>query len=99
VLIRVHPWLPSLLLGQVQRTWLDPANGGRIMPTDTPSANPPPGRAAALDTAALETLVGRVIDEFTERLQRGESPDPEEYVRLLSVAQKKHWVRLRGTGL
>src|SRR5437868_4619398 len=51
------------------------------MPTDTPSADPPPGPDPALDTAALETLVGRVADEFTERVRRGESPDPEEYVR------------------
>jgi serine/threonine protein kinase len=29
----------------------------------------------------LESLVGHVADEFTERLNRGEQPDPEEYAR------------------
>jgi serine/threonine protein kinase/Flp pilus assembly protein TadD len=32
-----------------------------------------------LDSAALERLVGRVADEFTERLNRGERPDVAEY--------------------
>jgi serine/threonine protein kinase/WD40 repeat protein len=31
--------------------------------------------------AALESLVGRVADEFTERLRHGERPDVEEYAR------------------
>jgi serine/threonine protein kinase/Flp pilus assembly protein TadD len=30
---------------------------------------------------ALESLVGRVADEFTDRLRRGERPDVEEYAR------------------
>jgi WD40 repeat protein/serine/threonine protein kinase len=34
-----------------------------------------------LDPSALEALVGRVAGEFTERLQRGEPVDVEEYVR------------------
>jgi serine/threonine protein kinase/WD40 repeat protein/tetratricopeptide (TPR) repeat protein len=34
-----------------------------------------------LDSAALERLVGQVADEFTERLNRGERPDIEEYTR------------------
>jgi serine/threonine protein kinase/Tfp pilus assembly protein PilF len=32
-------------------------------------------------TAPTEELVGRVADEFTQRLNRGERPDPEEYAR------------------
>jgi serine/threonine protein kinase/Tfp pilus assembly protein PilF len=31
--------------------------------------------------AALEALLGRVADEFTERLNRGEQPDIEDYAR------------------
>jgi eukaryotic-like serine/threonine-protein kinase len=34
-----------------------------------------------LDSAAVEGLVGRVADEFTERLNRGERPEVEEYAR------------------
>jgi WD40 repeat protein/serine/threonine protein kinase len=30
---------------------------------------------------ALESLVGRIADEFTERLKRGEQPDVEEYAQ------------------
>ncbi len=33
------------------------------------------------ETASVEALVGRVADEFTERLNRGEKPDAEEYAR------------------
>jgi serine/threonine protein kinase len=32
-------------------------------------------------SASLESLVGQVADEFTERLNRGERPDVEEYAR------------------
>src|SRR5262245_54596371 len=31
--------------------------------------------------AGVEELVGRVADEFTQRLQRGEDPDVEEYAQ------------------
>jgi eukaryotic-like serine/threonine-protein kinase len=31
------------------------------------------------DAAAVESLVGRIADEFTQRLNRGESPDVAEY--------------------
>jgi serine/threonine protein kinase len=34
-----------------------------------------------LDDEALESLVGRVADEFTDRVNRGEAPDVEEYAR------------------
>jgi len=34
-----------------------------------------------LDDDALAELLGRLADEFTERLQRGEQPDVEEYAR------------------
>jgi serine/threonine protein kinase len=34
-----------------------------------------------MDKTALEALVGRVADEFTARLNRGEQPDVEEYVQ------------------
>jgi serine/threonine protein kinase len=37
--------------------------------------------AAEPETASLESQVGRVADEFTQRLNRGERPDPEEYAR------------------
>jgi serine/threonine-protein kinase len=33
------------------------------------------------DDEVLESLVGRVADEFTDRLNRGEAPDVEEYAR------------------
>ena len=32
--------------------------------------------------ASVETLLGQVADEFTERLNRGEQPEIEEYARL-----------------
>jgi tetratricopeptide (TPR) repeat protein len=32
-------------------------------------------------SGSLESLVGQVADEFTERLNRGERPDPEEYAQ------------------
>jgi serine/threonine protein kinase/tetratricopeptide (TPR) repeat protein len=38
--------------------------------------------ANPLETAPLEELVGRVADEFTQRLDRGERPDVEEFARL-----------------
>ncbi|MBL8794792.1 MAG: protein kinase [Planctomycetia bacterium] len=37
---------------------------------------------SAVDEDALAELIGRVADEFTERTQRGEHPDIEEYARL-----------------
>jgi tetratricopeptide (TPR) repeat protein/tRNA A-37 threonylcarbamoyl transferase component Bud32 len=37
--------------------------------------------AAEPETASLESQVGRVADEFTQRLNCGELPDPEEYAR------------------
>jgi WD40 repeat protein len=37
--------------------------------------------SAADREQALESLVGRVADEFTERVQRGEQPDVEDYAR------------------
>jgi Flp pilus assembly protein TadD len=37
--------------------------------------------AAADQGTGVEELVGRVADEFTERVQRGERPDVEEYAR------------------
>ena len=35
----------------------------------------------APDPDDLEDLVGRIADEFTDRVHRGERPDPEEYAR------------------
>jgi WD40 repeat protein/serine/threonine protein kinase len=35
----------------------------------------------APDPDDLEDLVGRIADDFTDRIHRGERPDPEEYVR------------------
>src|SRR5262249_30094633 len=40
----------------------------------------------AMDKTALEALVGQVADEFTARLNRGEQPNVEEYVRLYPEA-------------
>src|ERR1700687_2728921 len=34
-----------------------------------------------MDRTSLEALVGQVADEFTERLQRGEQPEVDEYVQ------------------
>jgi WD40 repeat protein/serine/threonine protein kinase len=36
---------------------------------------------AALESLSVEALVGQIADEFTERLNRGEGPEIEEYVR------------------
>jgi eukaryotic-like serine/threonine-protein kinase len=36
---------------------------------------------AALESLSVEALVGQIADEFTERLNRGERPEIEEYVR------------------
>src|SRR5262249_30702119 len=43
-----------------------------------------PGVSAMSDASndeALESLFGQIADEFTDRLNRGESPEVEEYVR------------------
>jgi serine/threonine protein kinase/WD40 repeat protein len=39
------------------------------------------GGSSAAESPAQESLVGRVADEFAERLRRGERPAVEEYVR------------------
>src|ERR687888_1123071 len=48
-----------------------------------PSSSDPlpsePSSPDAPDAAAVEALVGQVADEFTQRLNRGESPDVAEY--------------------
>src|SRR5712692_5607270 len=36
-------------------------------------------RASENTTASMESLLGEVADEFTQRLNRGEQPDIEEY--------------------
>src|SRR5215831_8442438 len=37
------------------------------------------GESIVLDNVDLESLVGRVADEFLQRQERGERPDAEEY--------------------
>src|SRR5262249_12384862 len=62
-----------------------------LRPGPAAAAGPPPRRwpcggatmteSVAPPDAALEALLGRVADEFTERLNRGEQPDIEDYAR------------------
>src|ERR1700733_14367460 len=37
--------------------------------------------ASSLDRNGVEALVGQIADEFTERLNRGEQPEIEEYAQ------------------
>jgi eukaryotic-like serine/threonine-protein kinase len=60
--------------------------------------------APSAEDLSLESLVARVADEFLQRLERGENPDPEEYVRrypqhetlLRQVLSSLRWVRVSG---
>jgi tetratricopeptide (TPR) repeat protein len=73
-LARHAPVAPALAGCLTGLALLAPVHRRRGSAAVAESDTPPDGTPAG-----LESLVGRVADEFTERLQRGERPDVEEY--------------------